>query len=98
MDSGDNKAKWNKTEMVAGGRQIDLLMSAGCDAKAPFNAVVQRANVMDIKKKALEERPQVLQEQFHFYPWEGPDEVRLMCSWDTTAADVDAFVAAVRGA
>ncbi|MBX3228151.1 MAG: hypothetical protein KIT84_27000 [Labilithrix sp.] len=45
MDKGDNKAKWNRTEAVAGGRQIDLLMSDGCDAKAPFNAVVQRANV-----------------------------------------------------
>lgn len=42
--------------------------------------------------------PEALQEKFHFYPWEGPDEVRLMCSWDTTAADVDEFVAAVRGA
>jgi len=41
--------------------------------------------------------PESLQEQFHFYPWEGPDEVRLMCSWDTTAADVDTFVTAVRG-
>ena len=42
--------------------------------------------------------PEVLQETFHFYPWEGPDEVRLMCSWDTTAADVDGFIAAVREA
>lgn len=45
MDSGGDKAKWNRTEMVAGGRQIDLMMSSGCDAKTPFNAVVQRANV-----------------------------------------------------
>ncbi len=37
-----------------------------------------------------------LQERFHFYPWEGPDEVRLMCSWDTTAQDVEAFLAVVR--
>jgi threonine aldolase len=42
--------------------------------------------------------PEALQETFHFYPWEGPDEVRLMCSWDTTAADVDGFIAAVREA
>jgi len=45
MDKGPDKAKWNRVEMVAAGRQIDLLMSSGCDAKAPFNAVVQRLNI-----------------------------------------------------
>ena len=45
MDKGADKGKWNRVEMVAKGRQIDLLMSAGCDAKAPFNAVTQRLNV-----------------------------------------------------
>ncbi len=45
MDSGPDKAKWNHVDVVAKGRQIDLMMSAGCDAKAPFNAVVQRLNV-----------------------------------------------------
>jgi hypothetical protein len=44
MDKGPDKAKWNRVEMVAKGRQIDLYMSDGCDAKAPFNAVVQRLN------------------------------------------------------
>ena len=44
MDKGPDKAKWNRVEMVAKGRQIDILMSNGCDAKAPFNAVVQRLN------------------------------------------------------
>ncbi|MDF2692561.1 MAG: hypothetical protein K0S65_944 [Labilithrix sp.] len=45
MDHGPDKAKWNRVEMVAKGRQIDLLRSDGCDAKAPFNAVTQRLNV-----------------------------------------------------
>lgn len=45
MDKGGDKAKWNRVEMVAKGRQIDMFMSEGCDAKAPFNAAVQRANV-----------------------------------------------------
>lgn len=36
-----------------------------------------------------------LMREYHFYPWLGPDEVRLMCSWDTTEAEVDAFIAAV---
>lgn len=38
-----------------------------------------------------------LQERFFFYVWnEGRNEVRWMTSWDTTEAEVDAFVAAVR--
>ena len=45
MDKGPDKAKWNRVEMVAKGRQIDLMMSDGCDAKAPFNAVAQRLNI-----------------------------------------------------
>ncbi|MDQ6605265.1 MAG: beta-eliminating lyase-related protein [Actinomycetota bacterium] len=37
-----------------------------------------------------------LQERFAFYVWdERVGEVRWMCSWDTTEADVDAFAAAV---
>jgi threonine aldolase len=37
-----------------------------------------------------------LQRRFHFYTWnEGTGEVRMMCSWDTTEADVDEFAAAV---
>lgn len=44
MDKGPDKTKWNRVETEAKGRQIDLLMSDGCDAKAPFNAVVQRLN------------------------------------------------------
>jgi threonine aldolase len=37
-----------------------------------------------------------LQQQFRFYTWDQQTgEVRWMCSWDTTEADVDAFVAAI---
>ena len=37
-----------------------------------------------------------LQHQFAFYVWdEARDEVRWMCSWDTTEEDVDAFASAV---
>jgi hypothetical protein len=45
MDKGPDKARWNRVEMQGKGRQIDMLMSEGCDAKAPFNAVVQRLNI-----------------------------------------------------
>jgi threonine aldolase len=40
-----------------------------------------------------------LLERFAFYIWdESGDEVRWMCSWDTTMEDVDAFAAAVADA
>lgn len=40
-----------------------------------------------------------LQRQWPFYVWsEETGEVRLMCSWDTTSAEVDAFAAAVQSA
>jgi hypothetical protein len=45
MDKGPDKQRWNRVEMVAKGRQIDMYMEGGCDAKAPFNAVAQRLNV-----------------------------------------------------
>jgi hypothetical protein len=45
MDKGSDKARWNRVDLQAKGRQIDMYMSEGCDAKAPFNAVVQRLNV-----------------------------------------------------
>lgn len=38
-----------------------------------------------------------LSERFRFYPWdEALGQYRWMCAWDTTEADVDAFVAALR--
>jgi threonine aldolase len=40
-----------------------------------------------------------LQKSFKFYVWnEHTREVRWMCSWDTSEADVDAFIAAIRDA
>jgi threonine aldolase len=38
-----------------------------------------------------------LQDEFAFYLWDArAGEVRWMCAWDTTEADVDAFAAAIR--
>lgn len=45
MDSGPEKAKLNRVELVGTGRQIDLLMSGGCTAETPTRALVQRAGV-----------------------------------------------------
>jgi threonine aldolase len=42
------------------------------------------------------EAVEALRERFPFYTWnEATGEVRWMCAWDTTEADVDAFVAAL---
>lgn len=45
MDNGPDKGRMNRTEVLANGRQIDLLMSGGCNEKTPMSAVVQRAGV-----------------------------------------------------
>ena len=38
-----------------------------------------------------------LQNEFPFYIWDHTiGQVRLMCSWDTTEADVDALLAAIK--
>ncbi len=40
-----------------------------------------------------------LQREYDFYVWdEHTDEVRWMCSWDTTEEDVDDFAAALERA
>ena len=37
-----------------------------------------------------------LRESFRFYDWDAAkNEVRWMCSFDTTEADIDAFIAAI---
>lgn len=45
MDKGADKAKFNRVEVVANGRQLDLLMAGGCDAGTPKRAVVGGAGV-----------------------------------------------------
>jgi hypothetical protein len=43
MDTGADKARLNRVDVVANGRQIDILMAGGCDEHAPQRAVVNRA-------------------------------------------------------
>lgn len=45
MDNGADKARFNRIDVVANGRQIDLLMAGGCDEKTPQRAVTSRAGV-----------------------------------------------------
>lgn len=55
---------------------------------------VQANAVFAILPREVSER---LMENFRFYFWdEATGEVRWMCSWDTTEADIDAFAAAIR--
>jgi threonine aldolase len=50
--------------------------------------------VFAILDRAVADR---LRERFRFYDWNpATGEVRWMCAWDTTEADVDAFVGALR--
>ncbi|MDP4804730.1 MAG: low specificity L-threonine aldolase [Candidatus Nanopelagicales bacterium] len=54
---------------------------------------VQANAVFAVLPIAVTER---LQEDFHFYVWNHQTgEVRWMCAWDTTEADIDTFVAAI---
>jgi hypothetical protein len=45
LDKGADKARMNRVEVIASGRQIDLYMSAGCNEQTPKRAVVQNAGV-----------------------------------------------------
>jgi threonine aldolase len=45
-----------------------------------------------------EEQTAKLQELYRFYVWNvATGQVRLMCAWDTTEADVDGFLEVARG-
>jgi threonine aldolase len=45
-----------------------------------------------------EEQTAKLQEHYRFYVWNvATGQVRLMCAWDTTEADVDGFLEVARG-
>jgi hypothetical protein len=45
MDRGsaEDKEKLDRVEVASGGRRLDLMMAAGCDAETPMRAVVTRA-------------------------------------------------------
>ncbi len=45
MDRGSDKATMNKSAVMSGGRQIDLLMSDGCQPETPKKLLTQRAGI-----------------------------------------------------
>jgi threonine aldolase len=61
-----------------------------------FNQLVEANALFAVLPPGVAEE---LQRDWRFYTWnESTGEVRWMCSWDTTAEDVDAFAGAVRSA
>ncbi len=60
-------------------------------------SVVNRVEANEIFAAMPPAMIEALQEQFYFYVWDAVrHEVRLVCSFDTTEAEVDALVAAAR--
>ncbi|MCP2031373.1 threonine aldolase [Okibacterium sp. HSC-33S16] len=73
---------------------LDELVSTGAVTGLRFSQPTQ-ANAVFATLPA--ESIEVLREKFHFYDWDAAQrEVRWMCSFDTTEADIDAFVEGIR--
>jgi threonine aldolase len=66
------------------------------DAAAAHVTLTQAVEANSVFAILPPEATAALQEEFRFYVWdEHTGEVRWMCAWDTTEADVDAFAAAI---
>jgi threonine aldolase len=58
----------------------------------PGVTITQRVQANGVFAILPEQAIAKLQEAYHFYAWdEGANEVRWMCSWDTTEDDIDSF-------
>jgi threonine aldolase len=72
------------------------LEDASRSGRAPGLGFTQATESNGIFATLPREAAERVREQFRFYDWDAArDEVRWMCSWDTTDDDVDGFVAAV---
>jgi threonine aldolase len=73
---------------------LEDLVSSGAVTGLGFSQPTQANAVFaTLPREAIE----VLRERFHFYDWDAAkNEVRWMCSFDTTEEDIDAFVAGIR--
>jgi threonine aldolase len=70
---------------------------AGAVGGVPGVRVTQRVDANGVFAVLPPAATEELQRRWRFYVWnESTGEVRWMCSWDTTPADVDAFAADVR--
>ncbi|MHB1235309.1 MAG: threonine aldolase family protein [Microbacteriaceae bacterium] len=72
---------------------LESELAAGTITGLAFSQPTQSNAVFAVLAREAADR---LREQFRFYDWDaGRGEVRWMCAFDTTEADVDAFVAAI---
>jgi threonine aldolase len=82
-------------------RHANAMAQRLCDAVSDIDgvAVTRRPAANALFAIIAADVRERLQQEFDFYEWDSvTGEVRWMCSWDTTEADIDAFAAAVRGA
>jgi threonine aldolase len=85
--------RWREAAGHANAMARRLAEQVGSLSGVRLTQAVQANAVFAILPPAAAER---LQRDWTFYTWdEATGEVRWMCSWDTTAEDVDAFAAAV---
>ncbi|HEU4807121.1 MAG TPA: low specificity L-threonine aldolase [Homoserinimonas sp.] len=73
---------------------LEQELSAGSISGLGFSQATEANAVFAVLPAGIADR---LREKFRFYDWDAAKgEVRWMCSYDTTEADIDAFVAAIR--
>lgn len=85
---------WRRNAEHANGMARRLAESVADIPGVELVTEVEANAVFPILPRAVSER---LMERFRFYFWdETTGQVRWMCSWDTTEAEVDTFVEAVR--
>jgi threonine aldolase len=73
---------------------LDELVASGAVSGLSFSQPTQSNAVFAVLPTDAANR---LRETFHFYDWDASkSEVRWMASFDTTEADIDAFVAGIR--
>lgn len=75
-------------------RSLEDEIEAGTIARLSFSQKTQANAVFAVLPTDSAER---LRQKFRFYDWDAAaGEVRWMCSFDTTEADIDAFVTAIK--
>jgi threonine aldolase len=73
---------------------LDAELASGTISGLGFSQPTQANAVFAVLPPGTADR---LRERFRFYDWDAAKgEVRWMCSYDTTEADIDTFVAAIR--
>jgi threonine aldolase len=96
MDALLEGERWRELAGHANAMAARLAAAVGSLDGVTITQAVQANVVFAILPADVTER---LQEQWAFYVWDPhTGEVRWMCSWDTTAEEVDAFAAAIRAA